>query len=75
MAEKNCPRRKCPENWQFYRGDDGVTHYISLVEVVGVKHDETGADKNPVTLRLSNGHFVNINESIDKVLNDIASCC
>lgn len=60
-----------PDKWAVYAGPDGITHYVSLRDVIGVKYPD-GPDNN-VTLRMSNGHFVNTVEPLSKVLIDLAN--
>lgn len=72
MADK----KKCgvlPSCWVVYAGADGVTNYVCLKHVVGVKV----SDAEGVTLRLSNGQFVSTTDSLAKVLSDLATvdCC
>lgn len=58
--------------WAIYGGADGVTNYVRLCNVVGLKVSDA-----EVTLRLSNGQFVTTTDPLVKVLADLAAaeCC
>lgn len=65
-----------PDKWSAYSGLEGVTQFVSLREVIGVKFPDEAT--GGVTLRLTNGQFVNLDPivSLVDVLGDLnALCC
>ena len=68
---------KCsaPYQWAAFAGINGVTHYISLKDIIGLKvpDEVTGG----VTLRLSNGQFVSLDRSecLDNIFSLLGGGC
>jgi hypothetical protein len=60
-----------PDQWKVYPGMNGLTQYVSLVDVIGVKFPDEAT--GTVTLRLANGHFVTLDKSVSlaTVLKDL----
>jgi hypothetical protein len=58
---------KPPIAWRvFTDASDGYQEYIDIEQVVGVKYPDPV--NSAVTLRISNGHFVSVKESLGDVL-------
>ena len=58
-----------PNLWAVYTGKDGELEYVSLADVIGVKYPDP--ETKLVSLRMSNGTFVPVKDSIGKVLDDL----
>ena len=68
MAKLDSP---APDQWKAYAGIGGLTEYVSLRDVVGLKFPDEVT--NGIVLRLSNGQFVSLNTSVSvaTVLGDL----